>query len=683
MLNCARAAGHRPMVGTEILLRAVAALFGLTFALLLAPAARRSRAALWLAVFLGLVAANQAAEMVRGLQTGAAQVPWYRVASAAAALDPLALYLFAAHLRPGGLRKPARVLAVAIPAFALAVWGALNSRVPFYNDGTFAFPITLSLFTGIVYVALLFWALDGLLQERDRPAWRPLFAAIAIMTMPVSATLVSNVVDGGRTWLHVKPTTLAYFVPAVGLALAIALAVVLRARLSAPAAGGAEGPFLLWTVATVLVLTVALRLQDLTVIATDYFGAPRIGGGLVVGRAGAAIRFTLFGALASTALLRHDALGLSLGTRRRLARVLITVGVVILAASIIPLAEFLLVGGTGALSTLDIALLLSVALLSQGFHRLVDRLAARIYGVPMRGDAAAAQEAYRRAAASAVASGRNPSTDVDLLRMREELGVDTATAAILERLADEGEGGPLREGLHVGGRYHVVRFLGAGGSGRAFLADDARLQRRVVLKEVRDTGDGVDDAALAEARVAGSLAHPHVVAVFDAFRRRGAWVLVLEHAEGGSLDEALRAGRIGPERAAGLFREIVEGAAAVHARNIVHGDLKPQNVLLGADGRPRIADFGLARLARGRTAPLEGPPMGTPDFMAPEQRRGGPITARTDVFALGLMARRLFPEGVPASLAPVVARAMEEEPAARFADAGEMLRALAENRIAS
>ncbi len=665
------------MVGTEILLRAAAAVVGVTFAAALLPAARRSRAALWLAAFLGLVALNQVAETARGSLPDSESLPWFRLASVAASLDPLALYLFAANVRPGAMRRPARVLLVAAPAFALALWGAGVTTVPFVNDRTFAYPAALSLFTATVYVGLLFWALEGMLREPERASWRPLFIAVALLAVPYGPTLAANLYEAYLRASSAPNPPWSYLAAEVGGALLVA---GVAATLLLSSARGRADPrqrrAMAWALGGSFFLILLIKLPDLDMAAGILWGAPSAPATALFGRAGAAIRFVLFGAFASTALVRHDALGLTVAQRRRAARLLVALAVVTAGALLIPVVGLALTGATGALTPLDFLLLAGVVLLSQGFRRVVDQLARQLYGVPLPGDAAAAQDAYRRAVSDALSEGRDPLKDEPLRRLREDLGLDETTAALLARIADEGAGGPLREGLSVAGRYRVERFLGAGGSGRAFLAEDATLRRRVVLKEVRDTGDGGDEAALQEARVAGGLASPHVVAVHDAFRRRGAWVLVLEHAEGGSLEDALRGGPLPPERAASLLRDVADGAAAVHAKGIVHGDLKPRNVLLSGEGRARIADFGLARLARGRTAPVDAVPLGTPDYLAPEQRRGDPPTTRSDVFALGLIGRRLFPGAAPAALEPILARATETDPARRYQDAGEMARAL-------
>ncbi|MEA3201254.1 MAG: hypothetical protein QOE90_2682, partial [Thermoplasmata archaeon] len=499
------------MVGTEILLRGAAALVGLTFAVLLVPAIRRSRAALWLAVFLALVAANQLAETLRLLSPSADALAWFRLASVVASLDPLALYLFAANARPGAMRSPGRIAVVALPAFGLALWATTLVGIPFASngppadEGAFLFALALSVFTSVVYVGLLVWAIDGLLREPGRGAWSPLVFAIAVMAVPRIASFVADAYDVAARgpiaeWVYVV-------VQLGGSALLAAILVVALVARAFPRADARQKAVVAWALALGVAVTLGMKAQDVSTGLSVFFGAPRTTGAIIVGQTGTASRFLLFGAFASTALLRYDALGISLAARRRSARVLVALAFIIAGATLIPLAELVLVGRTSSLTTLDLGLLAAVIVLSQGFQRVVDRIASRVYGVPMPGDAAAGQEAYRRAVASAIAEGRDPGQDAELARLRDELGLDEATAAILARVADESEGGPLREGLHVGGRYRILRFLGAGGSGRAFLAEDTRLQRRVVLKEARDTSEG--DAALAEARIAGGLANPH------------------------------------------------------------------------------------------------------------------------------------------------------------------------------
>src|SRR5439155_10583943 len=113
--------------------------------------------------------------------------------------------------------------------------------------------------------------------------------------------------------------------------------------------------------------------------------------------------------------------------------------------------------------------------------------------------------------------GREPARDAEVQRLREELSIDAPTAILLERLAEEDLPGPIAPGRLVSGRYHVLRLLGRGTAGRAFLARDATLDRDVVLKEILSGEEGADAEALREARAAGSLRHPHIVTVYDVF----------------------------------------------------------------------------------------------------------------------------------------------------------------------
>ncbi|HEX2021577.1 MAG TPA: serine/threonine-protein kinase, partial [Candidatus Thermoplasmatota archaeon] len=239
-------------------------------------------------------------------------------------------------------------------------------------------------------------------------------------------------------------------------------------------------------------------------------------------------------------------------------------------------------------------------------------------------------------------------------------------------------------GQLVAGRYRVGRALGRGGGGRVFLAEDAVVRRAVVLKEVPLDAPERADVALREARAAGSVGHPNVVAVHDVVRRARSLLLVQEHVQGGSLADAVAArGRLPAGEGARMLEDALRGLAAVHARGVVHRDLKPANLLVAADGAVKIADFGLARLAAERETREAGRwgVSGTPAFMAPEQLAGEAATARTDVHAVGLVARACF-EPLPPAVEAVVARALERDPAARWADAGEMLDALRRARAA-
>lgn len=247
----------------------------------------------------------------------------------------------------------------------------------------------------------------------------------------------------------------------------------------------------------------------------------------------------------------------------------------------------------------------------------------------------------------------------------------------------------------------VFELAGRGGMGAVYRAEQTRLGRIVAVKVLAPAAGGSPTDPLAEerfereARVLAGLAHPHVLQIYDAGRLPdGTRYLVTEWAEGGDL--AALAGRR-PQPAAKVaewVRQVAAALDAAHARGIVHRDLKPANVLVRADGRLALADFGLAR-AEGAgfttTLTLSGVAYGTADYMAPEQMRGevAEISPATDVYALGVMTHELLtgrvPRGVfaPASRAtglPVavdaaIAAAMADEPSRRLRSAGEFSRA--------
>jgi len=197
--------------------------------------------------------------------------------------------------------------------------------------------------------------------------------------------------------------------------------------------------------------------------------------------------------------------------------------------------------------------------------------------------------------------------------------------------------------------YKVVAELGAGGMGVVYEALDLRLDRRVALKIL--PADKTDheqrrERFLHEARTASALNDPHIVTIFDIFTADDTDVLVMELVPGRTLRQLLNDGPLPLAQALDIAMQIAEGVGAAHAAGIVHRDLKPGNVMVTERGRIKVLDFGLAKLVGGSLteqpttlapATVAGILLGTVDYMSPEQARGDPIDARTDVFSLGAM----------------------------------------------
>jgi tetratricopeptide (TPR) repeat protein/predicted Ser/Thr protein kinase len=194
-------------------------------------------------------------------------------------------------------------------------------------------------------------------------------------------------------------------------------------------------------------------------------------------------------------------------------------------------------------------------------------------------------------------------------------------------------------------RYLLLDQLGAGGMGVVWSAYDRRLDRKVALKLLRDSYLGAEsqERLAREAKAMARLAHPNVVPVFDVGEREGRTFLAMELVDGQSLSEWLRERRTWQEIVA-MFRGAARGLAAAHAAGLVHRDVKPGNILVGKDGRPRVADFGVSRAesVANSTRPEGGAVItvetaglvGSPAYMAPEQLRGDTVDARCDQFGL-------------------------------------------------
>ncbi len=261
-------------------------------------------------------------------------------------------------------------------------------------------------------------------------------------------------------------------------------------------------------------------------------------------------------------------------------------------------------------------------------------------------------------------------------------------------------------GRVLAGRYRLRAPIGAGASGRVYVADDVRLRRRVAVKVLHAAL--ADDTGFlrrfrAEAQLAASLHHPNVMAVYD-WGEDDLPFMVLELLEGGSLRGMLdRDHRLTPAQAAHVGRQVASALDYAHVRGLVHRDIKPANLLFDEHGIVRVADFGLARaLAEASWTEPAGALLGTARYASPEQATGTPLGARADLYALALviveavtgtvpftadtpvgtlMARTHAAISAPASLGPlaaVVERAGQVDPEDRYPDAATMASALAD-----
>jgi serine/threonine protein kinase len=193
-------------------------------------------------------------------------------------------------------------------------------------------------------------------------------------------------------------------------------------------------------------------------------------------------------------------------------------------------------------------------------------------------------------------------------------------------------------------------MIAEGGYGRVWIARDRFLARPVVLKELlaRWRGDPrVARTFLQEARIAGELDHPNVVRVYAVEQHGEDSYIVMEHVPGGTLAERMGDGRLPLAEALRVADGVLAALEAAHARGVIHRDVKPTNVLLGGKGEVKVADFGIAQLTSqdpqrtvsGLTTGSFHP--GTLQYMSPEQARGLPLDARSDLYAVGALLHRM------------------------------------------
>ncbi len=202
-------------------------------------------------------------------------------------------------------------------------------------------------------------------------------------------------------------------------------------------------------------------------------------------------------------------------------------------------------------------------------------------------------------------------------------------------------GAAFTPGTMLAGRYRVVALLGKGGMGEIYRADDVKLGQPVALKFLHGVLSPERLQKLyAEVRIGRQVSHPNVCRLYDVVEFEGHTFLAMEYVDGEDLASLLaRIGRLSPDKALELARDLCAGLAAVHDRGVVHRDLKPANVMVDGRGRARLTDFGLAVAL---AAPGKDLHAGTPAYMSPEQLAGREVTPRSDLYALGLLLYEIF-----------------------------------------
>jgi serine/threonine protein kinase len=192
------------------------------------------------------------------------------------------------------------------------------------------------------------------------------------------------------------------------------------------------------------------------------------------------------------------------------------------------------------------------------------------------------------------------------------------------------------------GRYEILQEIGRGGMGVVYKAHQPDLDRPVALKELHSIHAGTPEIAqrfVRESRLAGSLNHPNIVTVYDYVEQDGASFIAMEYMPRGSLRSWV--GELSLAQLAGVLEGLLAGLAAVEPSGIVHRDLKPENVMVAADGRVKITDFGIAKATQSAGVAsfmtATGTTVGTPAYMAPEQALGHTIGAWTDLYSVGVM----------------------------------------------
>ncbi len=262
------------------------------------------------------------------------------------------------------------------------------------------------------------------------------------------------------------------------------------------------------------------------------------------------------------------------------------------------------------------------------------------------------------------------------------------------------------------GRYRILRKLGSGGMANVYLAEDEDLGRRVAVKILNERYAGDDlfiERFRREAKSAAGLSHPNIVSIYDRGEAEGTYYIAMEVIEGRSLKELiLTRGALPIETAVAYAKQLLEALRFAHRHGIIHRDIKPHNVLVSADQqvkahepRLKVTDFGIAHHSASQMTEA-GSIMGTAQYLSPEQARGAPVTAASDLYSAGVVLYEMLtgkvpftgdsaieiamkhvnePPAPPSSLRPeippdldqIVLRALAKDPADRYQTAEEFI----------